>query len=192
MSLTSSPLGMLLATGSDAVLRNHQHYFIVFAQVGTPLKDFKNSFELVQATSHAIEAHKGAYEQAKILHRDISVGNILITDEGDGLLIDWEFSKPLDSSKARLTERTGTWQFMSGNLLSHEPGEANHVLADDLESFYHVLCWVTLMHGRHGLAVKAVETQIARAYDAWHGLNESDAVGGEKKILDLLASRISS
>ncbi|ESK84667.1 other 1 protein kinase [Moniliophthora roreri MCA 2997] len=42
-------------TFQDAVLRNHQHYFIVFAQVGTPLKDFKNSFELVQATSHAIE-----------------------------------------------------------------------------------------------------------------------------------------
>ncbi|ESK84666.1 hypothetical protein Moror_11055 [Moniliophthora roreri MCA 2997] len=42
------------------------------------------------------------------------------------------------------------------------------------------------MHGRHGLTVKAVETQIARAYDAWHGLNESDAVGGEKKILDLV------
>jgi serine/threonine protein kinase len=27
---------------------------------------------------------------AQILHRDISAGNILITDKGKGLLIDWD------------------------------------------------------------------------------------------------------
>uniref|UniRef100_A0A0W0FD64 Fungal-type protein kinase domain-containing protein n=1 Tax=Moniliophthora roreri TaxID=221103 RepID=A0A0W0FD64_MONRR len=172
-------------TFQDAVLRNHQHYFIVFAQVGTPLKDFKNSFELVQATSHAIEAHKVAYEKAKILHRDISVGNILIMDGGQGLLIDWEFSKPLDSSAPRTLERTGTWQFMSARLLSHKPGEVNHILADDLESFYHVLCWVTLMHGRHELSKEDAENQIARVYDGWNGVKASDVKGGSDKIVDL-------
>ena len=29
----------------------------------------------------------------KILHREISVGNILITNDGHGLLIDWVLSK---------------------------------------------------------------------------------------------------
>ena len=38
-------------------------------------------------------AHKEAFENAKILHRDISVGNILITNDGHGLLIDWDLSK---------------------------------------------------------------------------------------------------
>ena len=39
-------------------------------------------------------AHWVAYRRANILHRDISVGNVLITpDRKHGLLIDWEFSK---------------------------------------------------------------------------------------------------
>jgi len=33
-------------------------------------------------------AHDGAYYNASILHRDISVGNIMIS-EGGGFLIDW-------------------------------------------------------------------------------------------------------
>ena len=30
---------------------------------------------------------------ANILHRDISAGNIMITEEGRGLLVDWDLSK---------------------------------------------------------------------------------------------------
>jgi serine/threonine protein kinase len=32
---------------------------------------------------------------AGFLHRDFSPGNIIITSEGRGLLIDWDLSKPL-------------------------------------------------------------------------------------------------
>ena len=39
-------------------------------------------------------AHTEAFENAGILHRDISVGNVLINDEG-GLLIDWDLSKDI-------------------------------------------------------------------------------------------------
>jgi RIO-like serine/threonine protein kinase len=38
-------------------------------------------------------AHTAAYEKAHILHRDISAGNIMITDNGSGMLIDWDLSK---------------------------------------------------------------------------------------------------
>ncbi|KAK7041706.1 hypothetical protein VNI00_008995 [Paramarasmius palmivorus] len=166
-------------------LRLHQHYFIVFAQVGTTIKNFKDSHELVQATAHAIQAHREAYERAKVLHRDVSAGNILITQEGEGLLIDWEFSKPLDSTAPRILERTGTWQFMSAMLLADEPGEVDHMLADDLESFYHVLCWVTLLHGQHGLEDDQVKRQLARVYDSWHGVGAVPATGGEVKKVTL-------
>ena len=35
-------------------------------------------------------AHDAAYYDAKILHRDISAGNIMISEEGGGFLIDWD------------------------------------------------------------------------------------------------------
>lgn len=62
-------------------------------------------------------AHKEAYQKAKILHRDISIGNLLIVDRvfkdpsgrelpPEGQLIDWELSKSLDESKQRQQHRT--------------------------------------------------------------------------------------
>ena len=38
-------------------------------------------------------AHTAAYNKTRILHRDVSAGNILITDKGGGILIDWDLSK---------------------------------------------------------------------------------------------------
>jgi len=35
-------------------------------------------------------AHDATYYDAKILHRDISVGNIMILEGGGGFLIDWD------------------------------------------------------------------------------------------------------
>ena len=41
-------------------------------------------------------AHQGAHK-AGILHRDFSVGNIIIDSGGNGWLIDWDLSKPLSA-----------------------------------------------------------------------------------------------
>jgi len=38
-------------------------------------------------------AHTDAYNKTRILHRDVSAGNILITEKGTGILIDWDLSK---------------------------------------------------------------------------------------------------
>ena len=53
-------------------------------------------------------AHQHAYFDAGILHSDISIGNTLITDEGKGLLIDWDLCLNLnnDRASARWPDRT--------------------------------------------------------------------------------------
>lgn len=38
-------------------------------------------------------AHSAVYDHARILHRDISAGNIMINKDGSGLLINWDLSK---------------------------------------------------------------------------------------------------
>ena len=59
-------------------------------------------------------AHQRAAKDAKIVHRDISAGNLLIYEykisegqvERRGLLNDWKLSKPFDIERRRQSERT--------------------------------------------------------------------------------------
>ncbi|KAI9507351.1 hypothetical protein F5148DRAFT_981541, partial [Russula earlei] len=80
-------------------------------------------------------AHAVAYERTKILHRDVSTGNILICEDGSGILIDWDLFKKEDmDAQPRGPSRTGTWQFISTGLLLF-PFTWPHEVSDDLESF---------------------------------------------------------
>jgi hypothetical protein len=76
----------------------HYHYRLVLGSVGDPLKSFFSTWELVNAAKCALignilyismtlrlitddcssPAHRDAATKAKILHRDISLGNIMI------------------------------------------------------------------------------------------------------------------
>jgi thiamine kinase-like enzyme len=55
-----------------------------------------------------LTAHKQAYEWAKILHHDISAGNIILTDDRKGILIDWDLCNCMKNlaNVERLSERT--------------------------------------------------------------------------------------
>ncbi|KIK51533.1 hypothetical protein GYMLUDRAFT_181302 [Collybiopsis luxurians FD-317 M1] len=123
--------------------RVHHHYRLVLDTIGHSLTHFDSTWQLVNAILDAMIAHQDALERAQRLHRDISVGNIIITDDSRGMLIDWELSKVLDHKEPRSYEKTGTWQFRSVRLLeadSQNPIE--HSAGDDVESFFWVLSWV--------------------------------------------------
>ncbi|KAI0267779.1 hypothetical protein BC834DRAFT_822120, partial [Gloeopeniophorella convolvens] len=125
------------------------HYRLVLNTVGKPLNHFKSTRQLCEAIRDAIVAHSVAYKEAKILHRDVSVGNILITDSGGkGILIDWDLSKKLSinaQGRPRCMARTGTWQFISMGLLMY-PTSKPHELQDDLESFFWVLSYQVIRY----------------------------------------------
>ncbi|KAH9939579.1 hypothetical protein B0H21DRAFT_831680 [Amylocystis lapponica] len=124
---------------------------------GYPLKRFVDAEELLRTTFHAYQALTSAYTMNNRLHRDISVGNIILVRETAGgarrgVLIDWEFSIIIDSNGGdRGYERTGTWNFMSGRLLE-EPG-LRHIIQDDMES----MLWVILYCGYLWLPVEALK-----------------------------------
>ena len=54
-------------------------------------------------------AHRHAHSDAKILHCDISPRNILITGEGNGLLVDWDLSKHIGGANTKNPPERTVW-----------------------------------------------------------------------------------
>jgi hypothetical protein len=95
------------------------HYRMTLHAVGESLTGFASSREFVGAIADAMEgmydrsitriydseflatAHDDAYFAARILHRDISVGNILFADNKKGMLVDWDRCVDSDNVGAR-------------------------------------------------------------------------------------------
>lgn len=96
-------------------LQRHQHYRLVLREIGHNLWEFSHIREVCQAIYEALRGqslsivafpstfsltltwiyvvHRVALDQFGILHRDISLGNILIGEDGHGLLIDWDLAR---------------------------------------------------------------------------------------------------
>ncbi|KAH8822974.1 hypothetical protein DL96DRAFT_1620008 [Flagelloscypha sp. PMI_526] len=105
---------------------------------------------VVSRIAEAIHAHEMAVK-AGCLHRDISESNVLHVRvqpneelKDQALLIDWDMAKDMTTPVARQYERTGTWPFMSINMLSDEP--IDHSVSDDLESFFWLLTYLLLRY----------------------------------------------
>ncbi|KAF9551897.1 hypothetical protein CPC08DRAFT_699025 [Agrocybe pediades] len=107
-------------------------------KVGRPVEQFKTSKNFLTAVYDAFRAHKAVYEQCSILHCDISLSNILVTADGKGFLNDWDLARTLEDieSGPERSFRTGTWRFMSTDLLLAP--RKFHTIHDDLESFFWV------------------------------------------------------
>ncbi|KAI0319063.1 hypothetical protein OF83DRAFT_863189 [Amylostereum chailletii] len=126
----------------------HIHHRIVLGTVGRSLRRFRSTFEMVTAVRDALEAHGQAFSKLKLLHGDISPGNILITEDGHGILIDWE--RAIDLVVEERTILSGTWPFTSAKLLAAQGGKA-HTLSDDLESFLYVVLYELVRYRPTGI-----------------------------------------
>ncbi|KGQ07986.1 hypothetical protein BBAD15_g6689 [Beauveria bassiana D1-5] len=117
----------------------------ITSPLGRPLCSFQSLVELLQALRDTIMCHRSLYYDAKLLHRDISPGNIIILDHQDkeqpkGLLIDLDSAISLDEASEAELGITGTRPFMPIGVLRNEPYTCRH----DLESFFYVLIWMII------------------------------------------------
>ncbi|KAJ2770554.1 hypothetical protein IWQ56_002121 [Coemansia nantahalensis] len=128
---------------ADAMpLREHKR--IAMSPVGAPLLAVNSPDELIVAVCDAMVAHTAIVRQCGILHRDISINNILVRRTGGkvgGMLIDFDNATRLDVEHvAAQPDRTGTLPFMSvGNL---ENSKVARTSLDDWESCIYLLCWL--------------------------------------------------
>ncbi|KAM5539845.1 hypothetical protein V8D89_006348, partial [Ganoderma adspersum] len=161
---------------SNPDLFSRTHYRLVLKEVCRPLEDFTNSLELVTAIMCAIDV---AWSWARVLHRNVSIDNILVLDEDPegppnprtvrGLLANWDLARTKEELENRgFTQKTpcGTWPFISARL-QHTGPDQRHELSDDLESFVHVLNYCAVKYLPNDLSYDdyRVASFISSMYD---------------------------
>ena len=117
--------------------------YLAILPAGRALWDFRTIEELLTALRDSIKAHSSLYIKGKILFRDISENNIIITDPKKangftGMLIDLDLAKEIGSEQTGETHPTGTMEFMSIEALR----KVDHTYRHDLESIFYVLFWI--------------------------------------------------
>jgi len=102
-------------------------------------------------------------------------------------LNDWDLCKYKEDLNSGATQRgrSGTWQFMSAVLLA-SPGTKAHEVADDIESFIHVIVWLSLrFHAHRTLIAEETIRLIEYIYDhRWNFQGRPGVVVGGYGKLD--------
>ncbi|RPD73193.1 hypothetical protein L226DRAFT_489470 [Lentinus tigrinus ALCF2SS1-7] len=157
------------------------HYRIATVEIGLPLESFTNFKQLALVFADAVLTHYEAWDKAKVLHHDISIGNILIDPRTltRALLIDWDLCRLECELESGPTEpdRTGTFQFRSA-LAACFPKKP-YRLSDDLESFIHAFHFLVLKyHPIEGNELRQLVEGTYESYSVVQGIK----VGGRSKL----------
>lgn len=117
---------------------------------------------------------------AGILHRDVSIGNIMLTEkEDDGFLIDLDLAiRSSDDQASGAPSKTGTKIFMAIGALLGEP----HSFMHDLESFFWVLFWIC-MHCNGRNEKGEVKRRIVPKYEKWNYADTEDLADTKKGLV---------
>lgn len=113
----------------------------ILMRKGRDLVDFWNVQELLWGFHDAIEGHRSLVE-ADILHRDISICNIMLSNPANprsdgkrGFVIDLDLAIAISATEpSGAPHRTGTTEFMAIDVLRAK----RHTFRHDLESFFYV------------------------------------------------------
>ncbi|CRK23262.1 hypothetical protein BN1723_003017 [Verticillium longisporum] len=162
-------------TKASGGLPNRVHRRIIIRDYGKPIYKATSRAALLTALAGCIDGHNGLRE-AGILHRDISINNLLINEDKDNpswpsFLIDLDLAIRAERGSASGTDgKTGTRAFMAiGALLGEQ-----HSFMHDLESFFWVLFWICIHYDMNGRDVGPTE------FDSWNYEND-DGLAEKKK-----------
>jgi hypothetical protein len=149
---------------------------LAFSPAGRPLRDFRSVRKFLAGMRDAIRAHKALFIGGKILHRDISEHNIILTDpkknDGfSGMLIDLELAVAVGADgkneQTGAHHMTGTLDFMALEILEggmdSQTSGIEHTYRHDLESFFYVFLTVCIRYGWNDM-----ETPKHNPLSAWY------------------------
>ncbi|KAL7922846.1 serine/threonine-protein kinase Sgk2 [Trichoderma austrokoningii] len=171
------------AGSSDAnkPLANRVHRRVILQDYGKPLYTASSPAALLVALESCIRGHE-SLRQHGFLHRDISINNLVIDEDGapdrKGFLMNLDLAIREQRIKGSESKgKTGTRAFMAIGVLLGE----RHSFMHDLESFFWVLFW-TCVH------YKAPNKAIKTEFDEWNHAKD-DNLAGMKVLLTLSSER---
>ncbi|EIW59668.1 uncharacterized protein TRAVEDRAFT_71650 [Trametes versicolor FP-101664 SS1] len=173
--------------GQPISVTDVQRYRLVLGTVGYGISTIKGTEELLHATYDAFTAMRDAHAKDSRIHRDISVGNIILVKEPGqdirrGYLIDWEASSVIDATGESLQPgRAGTWHFMSWRMLDRVHANSKHTFLDDMESLVHLVLYCALLYLSHALEKEALLQAFHEYFEAMGGVPPGPAHGGDLK-----------
>ncbi|KAG1767509.1 hypothetical protein EDD22DRAFT_949965 [Suillus occidentalis] len=142
------------------------HIRVVLKPWGRPLHKFCTKYKLLASVWDIVQIQKEAVEQCNVLHRDCSLFNAMIEDNGNGthgMLIDWEFAVKILKNQSytvggtlHLKTPTDVLKLKgASSLRPHPPPLIKHCYQDNLESMFYVFIWI-LIEFRDPLGMKCI------------------------------------
>ena len=127
----------------DSSFDNRIFDCLMISSAGRAIRDFWSILKLLKILHDAIKAHKSLYTKRKILHKNISKNNIIITnskktDDFKSMLIDEYFVKKIDNDRSDARHQTCIMKFMTIEVLQR----IAHIYRHDFELFFYVLLWM--------------------------------------------------
>ncbi|THV01020.1 hypothetical protein K435DRAFT_963698 [Dendrothele bispora CBS 962.96] len=123
-----------------------------------PLTDLRVEAQYAQVFCDVLQAHRWLYDHARILHRDISMHNIMFRKVGDrifGVLNDLDLSSPLTNRPSATSKhRTGTRPFMA-HQLQNPTKKVTLLYRHDLESLFFVMLCLTCRYTLDGHEIRS-------------------------------------
>ncbi|KIP08370.1 hypothetical protein PHLGIDRAFT_508988 [Phlebiopsis gigantea 11061_1 CR5-6] len=149
----------------------------VVQEIAYPLQQALDEREYVQVLHDAAVAVGTAHAQANLLHRDLSLNNVMITSEGRGVLNDWDMA-----GRDTTSIYVGTWTYMSIGILQNP--KKRHDVLDDYESLYWIL--------QFGVMTRYLAEGAEPEMNIFDEMERNDAnthwIGGTKKLEWVLTS----
>ncbi|KAH6611293.1 hypothetical protein Trco_001313 [Trichoderma cornu-damae] len=129
--------------------KNRVHKLLVYKDYGSQIYKASSPKALLEALESCIRGHESLRLQGKYLHRDISINNLLLKEDGPvgekGILIDFDLAiKEQRIKHSGAKGKTGTRAFMAIEVLIGK----QHSFMHDLESFFWVLFWICVHYER--------------------------------------------
>jgi hypothetical protein len=150
----------MASSTSRTAIPNRLHTRVLIER-GIPVTKWRDQnpgpLTLLRCIRDAIRGHYSLLTEGRILHRDISINNIMISESGrkdgyKGFLIDLDLALelgPQPVAACGAPERTGTFEFLSIEALESDPTSSSafrrdfrHCYYDDLQSFFYVFLYL--------------------------------------------------